>query len=340
MNKKKKMNKKKIFMAFAAVVPLVCGSFIRISAYADSDPIVSRGNFVSGGGRISVCASDMNYLRAEVQELYDELPSVTGVDASPAETARRDGIQSKGIINYGNGAVVFDSADFHLLVNEVDKLESEYKANAVNALRGIGTYFTPDGSITHDGQEGETLLLQDAAGLTFGAICEGILQSQSVDHLEAKPAVENNISAGAAAWVDGECIIGNGRDVREAYNQGYLDGMASVEPREARIEYIYHVHAGVSTQAGGCYAESYRQCSGMMAATDTGTFVPEMSNSEEAFYRYGRQCNICGYTDVSVSSGKPWVGQITGSCPQYTTSIVVNCGKTDKTIESATIYYK
>lgn len=338
------MGKKKMFMAFAAVLSLVCGSFIRISAYADSDSTESRGNLILNGGELSIHASDMDYLQAEVEDLYGELPGVMGADASAAGKARMDGLRSKGIINYGNGAVVFNSADFYFLVNEIDELESEYKANVVNALKGIKTYFKPDGSIIHDDRE-ETLLPQDAARLAFDTICQGIQQSQSVDHLSAAAAAENNISAGAAAWVNGQCIIGSGKDVQDAYDRGfeqgdsegylrgYADGMADAAPGEAHIEYTYHKHEGDGSTVGGCYAESRVRCTGRMAATDTGTPV---SNG----YSYNRRCDVCGYTDTSIGSSRPGIGQITGTCPQYKSTIVTNCGKTEETIESATIYYE
>ena len=414
------MKKKKYFMAFAAILALVCGSLTRISAYANSDSMESRGNFILSSEELSIRASDMDNLQSAVQGLYDELPSVIGIKASAAGRIRRDDIQSKGIINYGNGAVVLDSADFYLLVDEVNDLESQYKANVAAALKGIRTYFKSDGSIVHE-QEEDTLSPGDAARLPFDVICNGILRSQSVDHLAAAPAVENNISAGAAAWVNGKCIIGNGRDVQEAYDRGYdeggedgydrgyddgyeqgksdgytegyeqgdqdgydrgyndgygqgksdgytegyeqgdrdgyergyeqgdsdgyrrgyAEGKADAEPGEARIEYHYHEHEGVSTEAGGCYAESKSPCAGRMLATDTGTLVPEMGQDQgKGFYRYGRRCDVCGYTDTDISNGAPHIGQMTGTCPQYTTTIVINCGKTDKTIESVTVYYE
>lgn len=366
------VKKKKIFMVFVMILSLVCGSLTKLSAYAGADSVRSRGNIVLDGGKMSIYASDLDYLQSEVQVLYGELPSIIEIDASAAETARRTDIHSKGIINYGNDAVVLDSSDFILLANEIDKLEFEYKANTVAALNGINTYFKPDGSITHDEQEEDILLPRDAAGLSFDVIRRGILRSQSVDHLSVTPAAENNISAGTAAWVDGQCIIGNGKDVQEAYDRGYndgsndgyergksdgytqgyeqgdhdgykrgyADGKADAAPGEAHIEYTYHIHDGVSTQAGGCYIESKSPCIGRMTATDTGTLIPEMGEANGiGFYRYGRKCDVCGYTDTSISNGIPYVGQIIGPCSQYKTTIVLNCGKTEETIETATIYY-
>ena len=338
------MKKKKFFMALAAVLSLVCGSFTRILAYADSDPVKSRGNFILSNEELSICASDMDYLQSGIQALYGELPSVIDVKASAAGKIQKDDIQSKGIINYGNGTVVLDSADFYLLADGINDLESQYKANVAAALKGIRTYFKPDGSIAHE-QEAGTLSSGDAAGLSFDVICNGILGSQSVDHLDAAPAAESNISAGTAAWVNGQCIIGNGKDVRDAYDRGYdegsaegykrgyTDGLADAKPGEARIEYVYHVHAGDGLTAGGCYTESKTPCKGNMVAIDTGTIV-------QGAYKYNRQCDTCGYTEIDYGVVPPYIGQITARCSQYTTAVVLNCGKTTETIESATIYYE
>lgn len=210
-------------MAVAMVLLLVCGNLTRISARADFDSVNSKGNYVFDSGEVSFNAADMDHLQSEVTTLYGELPSVIGAEASALGKARRDDIQSKGIINYNSDTVIFDSADFITLANEIDNLESEYKANVVAALSDIDTYFNIDGSIAHNQGE-ETVPAEYAAGLDLDLICTAIRQSQSVDHMEAAPAAANNISAGTAAWVNGECIIGNGDDVKEAYEQGYAKG--------------------------------------------------------------------------------------------------------------------
>ena len=217
------MKKKKKLMAFVTILSLVCGTLTRISAYAEFDPIKSRGNFVLGSGEMSIYAADMDYLQSAVQALYSELPSVIDVNTLAAGAARRNDIKSKGIIDYSNGTVVLDSSDFMYLADEIDSLEFEYKANMVDALNNMDTYFKIDGSVTHSKEE-ETLSYQYAASLSLDAIYQGILQSQSVDHLTAAPAIADNISEGAAAWVNGQCVIGNGNDVKDAYDQGYNSG--------------------------------------------------------------------------------------------------------------------
>ena len=321
------MKKKKFFMAFAVILALVCGRLTRISAYADFDSIESRGNFILSGEELSIHASDMVNLKLAIRGLYDELPSVIGVKASAAGIIREDDIQSKGIINYGNGAVVLDSADFYLLAEGINNLESQYKANVAAALKEIKTYFKPDGSIVHE-QETETLSPGDAAGLPFDVICNGILGSQSVDHLDVAPAAENNISAGAAAWVNGRCIIGTGQDVNDAYDQGYdqgysdggedgynrgyndgdedgyergcddgyrqgyADGYADHAPDDARIEYIKHKHTGDSVNGGGCY-----------------TWVNQPAVTQTCSHARGDRVMDGGVQDdVNMFVGEPWYG--------------------------------
>ena len=362
------MRKKKILITLITIISLVCGTLTRISAYADFDPIKSRGNFVLGGGEMSIYASDLDYLQSEVQALYDELPSVIEIDASAVGTARKDSIQSKGIIDYGNGTVVLDSSDFNLLADEIDSLESEYKANAVAALNDIGTYFMIDGSITHNQGE-ETLPYQYANILSLDLICVGIRQSQSVDHLEAAPAIADNISTGAAAWVDGQCIIGTGKDVNDAYDrgydegsadgyrQGYADGYADHVPDDARIEYIYHEHAGNSgldiipdghvyyslDNPGGCYVGSHTH-------NKTGMCPSKQESCPGYLIIYGEnteivKCDYCGNRFFPNEEPRHYYGE---KCPLsitvYTCGSPVNtwnigCGKSTSTIIGATIVW-
>lgn len=254
------MKKKKILIAVVMILSIFLGNLGRITAYADEDPVKSKGNFVLDNGEMAIYASDMDYLQSELGTLYSELPSIIGDDATSTGKIRRNSIQSKGILNYRNGTVLLNSSDFTFLADEIDGLEVEYKSNTVAVLNDISTYFKLDGSITHN-QEEENLSSQNAAMLSFDTICGGILQSQSVEHLanvQAKdfdgnplyytdenasankdlimnttnvnsypiliqPATPNNLTAGTAAWVDGKLIIGNSADNSVYYDKGKED---------------------------------------------------------------------------------------------------------------------
>lgn len=106
-------------------------------------------------------------------------------------------------------------------------LEAAYKVNTVAALNHMGTYYMEDGSVTHDKAE-ESLPAEYAVNLSFEEIYEGVLQSQSVEHLAVTETIvgasADNLTSGTAAWLDGELVVGNGADNDASYNRGYQDG--------------------------------------------------------------------------------------------------------------------
>lgn len=211
----------------AAAVGIVSTTF---PVRADSS-LKSSGNLVYEEEAVSLCAADVAWLYAEAEAVrqgqeLSELPAV-----SLERPARKDKILSKGAINYADGEVVMDSSDLVRLADQLDGLDAAYRnstAEAAGALSQIGTYFTKDGSVTHIPEEagvGET-----ASELPYHKICEGILKSQSVAHLEDQKigaAVANNLSRDTAAWVDGKLIVGNGADNDAHYESGYTAGEAS-----------------------------------------------------------------------------------------------------------------
>ncbi len=154
---------------------------------------------------------------------------IAGATAYADGADRKDNIRSKGTIDYAKGTVVINASDLTYLADEIDDLEASYKINTLKALNDIGTYFKADGSVTHNGEEGN-VSSQNAEDLSFANLCEGILKSQSVSHLAQQniaAASEDNLSEGCAAWVDGNLLIGNGSDNKKNYEQGYNNGKAT-----------------------------------------------------------------------------------------------------------------
>lgn len=181
--------------------------------------------------------------------------------AEDGEYNRSSRIASKGVFEYSNNAVVLDSSDLIYLANEIDDLEREYKSATMEALNRISTFYaSTDGDISHD-YDDNNVSSDTAAELSFNDLYQGILKSQSVDHLanvQAKdaednplyyadqnasesndlittttnstgyplfiqPATSNNLTAGTAAWVDGDLMIGTGADNTAYYDKGYND---------------------------------------------------------------------------------------------------------------------
>ena len=196
------------------------------------------------------------------------------VMAEDGEYNRRKEINSKGVIDYSNRAVVLDSSDFIYLADEIDDLERTYKSKTVEALNRINTFYTSvNGDISHH-PEDNNVSADAATELSFNDLYQGIIKSQSVDHLadvQAKDAAENplyyadqnagerndlittttdandypvlirpaakgNLTAGTAAWIDGNLIIGTGADNAAYYESGYDKGYDSGYNESA----IYH----------------------------------------------------------------------------------------------------
>jgi len=288
------------------------------------------------------------------------------IDVNAQGLKRRNEIKSTGNLKFENGEVYVTASDFVYLADEIDKLESIYKCNLVNILNSINTYFKSDGSISHDSSQNEINNDELKTNLSFAYIKQGILESQSLKEVKNVQATDlagnplyylneeakhnndtlqittsdsgfplyymeveaNNISAGRAAWVNGILIKGNGEDNRISWNNGYNEGYtkgAADALGKININYTYHRHTGNTSQVGGCY----------------GILV-------------GTRPNICGcnnyiYEILPGYEGHPTCGNCYHNHGSKTCDAVdgysryeyigLNCGKTEETIESATIIY-
>lgn len=228
----------------------------------------SVGNFSASDNRVLFRSEDINYLNKELERLQNEMDdSVFGsasvdVTVSASADMRRRMLASHGIINYDNGKVTANAANLFSLADGTDALGNAYATAICRALNEIGTYFDLNGNVNHAAQTAEAIVLG------CERLAEGILQSQSVDHLAAVPVTADNITAGAAAWVNGQCIIGNGADNERAYQRGIEDGAAR-NGDEVEMQYTYHEHTGngqsgfsdghvlyQSDNPGGCFRSS------------------------------------------------------------------------------------
>lgn len=295
------------------------------------------------------------------------------ITASAVGSDRKDFIRSKGIIDYGNGTVVIDSADLTYLANEIDDLEYEYKTNTASALSMIGTYFKTDGSAVHNRTE-ETIDPENAASLSFDSLYEGILGSQSVAHLEGSQAedadgellyfetsedAENrnltrttkevndfpvyiqraekgNLSAGTAAWVNGSLIVGNGADNEAFYAKGYADGVASIGDNVS-VEYTYHQHTDA------CYEEQTLTCYitikfGSTYDKHCAGCLKDKLDETVTFRRYVRKHSSCGAADRESEYCTNHANPPSSSSHTYIDTVCI-CGKTEETVESAHIVF-
>ncbi|MCM1125011.1 MAG: hypothetical protein NC429_00930 [Lachnospiraceae bacterium] len=304
--------------------------------------------------------------KAKIICLFMSAVILTGVIGitSKAQTERRaSNIKSKGVFDYADGTVVMDSSDLTYLADEIDLLEDTYKKETVKALNKMNTYFMLDDSTTHNPDE-SNLASDSASILPFHSIIEGILESQSIPTEKTytgtvpgnenevtgniSAATEDSLSLGDAAWVDGELVVGNGGDNNVYYNQGYADGMAKKE--NASLVYNYHQHTGSSTEGTGCYTKpEYEYNKGECHVYISGCIGGSTTDSNGFMTcNYTEGHTNCGRGTIYLSYHPHRESEHIGSSEykhEYVisseiTGYSINCGKTESTIESATIVFK
>ena len=202
--------------------------------------------------------------------------------AEESPFATKKDFQSHGAIQYSQGgdSVVIDSDDIYTLADQLD----QFKARTIKQLGEMGTYLTRTGGDTaltsargvyvvhKEPGEGEEV---DPLSLNFTSILVSVAASQSITtdpaaYVEDPPDVfyktregrltttysenaeaitiqaadEDNLSAGTAAWVNGELLLGTGADVADAYGEdGPLEqheiSSTYTIPKELRTAFVY-----------------------------------------------------------------------------------------------------
>lgn len=367
--------KKRTWILFVTAALVFAGAAEATFTVLAENGIESRGELALEGEEMDICTADIANLQSGLGMLNNELTNLPGTDTEiPADRfVRRAGIRSKGIIDYDNGTVVIDSSDFISLADEMDALEYVYKTVLINALNQIGTYFMEDGSVTYNQDNACDFMGESAEMLSFDKLYNGILTSQSVAHLADRQAVngsgellfyaseaaqnenslvmpttaENgfplliqasgaaNLSAGAAAWVNGKLLIGNGADNTAFYNQGYVDGFNEIMD-SVGISYVYHEHTGSADAGDGCYTSPVYHSHSSSCYTSVPV-TPAHKSTCAWHHETDAWGNLITMWDCDCSYSKQVLNCSRGS------EIVgwnLGCGKTTSTIESATLTFQ
>ncbi len=179
------------------------------------------------------------------------------VMAADNPNATRNGLTSRGAIRYQEGqeTVVIDSEDLYTLADCLDL----FKTGAVEQLGAIHTYLSKDStgvplagddSVYAGHQEPSAQNTLDPVTLDFDTILAGIAASQSIPlepsayglasdaklykeengklttdqtsgaaQISIQAATAANLSAGTAAWVNGELLLGTGEDMAVMYEE-------------------------------------------------------------------------------------------------------------------------
>lgn len=290
----------------AAVCVVVTGILV---LRAEASSTSSVGSLSAESGKVVFYGRDVDYIGGELDALQGEIdysvvaniPEAGLVSASVEKLRGR--IDSYGVISYDNGTVLIRGADLALLADRTDMLADAYAAVTCRALNGIGTYFDAEGNVNHEAQTAESIVLDSKR------LAEGIRLSQSVEHTKAAAVTEDNLTAGTAAWVNGECIVGNGADNERAYRRGLEDGAAGSDGN-VDIQYARHVHTDAagneygdntvlyqSTAPGGCFVAAGHVCdsSCLRSCTFEGSCYESTPAGTEGiyhnYYRHTHQCN-------------------------------------------------
>lgn len=164
--------------------------------------------------------------------------------AEDQNAAAEEGLKSHGKITYqdGEGAVVIDSRDFYALSERINLV----KQDVARQLNVMDTYFTTGDGVSLKSDENIRVAhtepsddhAVDPLSIGFDTLVEGIAASQSVPS-DVTPAAADNLSAGTAAWVNGELILGTGGDNEahreEGYKKGLEEGSAGVNRHAVAI---------------------------------------------------------------------------------------------------------
>lgn len=244
--------------------------------------------------------------------------------AKEGEYNRGSHIKSRGAVRYADDRMVIDSSDLTYLANEIDDLERSYKSLTVEALNGINTFYaSANGEISHE--PGDNNVPPDnAAVLSFNDLYQGILQSQSVEHLTGTQAMDEsknplyyagesaaesgnliavtsepnefpllirkaaagNLTAGTAAWVGGTLLIGNGADNAAFYDKGYTQGVEDVteNPGDHGLTKMPESSVTVNVKLMGWDA-NYTTAQIPIAGAES-VYV-KMNNSKSSYWHYG-----------------------------------------------------
>ena len=286
---------------------------------------------------------------------------MTAITVAAQPDKRAANIKSRGVFDYQHGTALIDASDLTYLANEIDLLEDTYKKETVDALNQVGTYFKSDGTTTIDPAEG-TLQAEDANVLEYRTIKEALINSQAIPALpfsgerpgETDPvsgtitgATAENISLGAAAWVDGKLIIGNGGDNISYYNKGYTDGYSKTM-QNVTVQYIYHVHTDtlenqysdgtILTQfsnPGGCF-KAYGHVHNEQCETISQTY-PCNNNGQ---YWDGNRCRSCGGIGAGSGSCGGKIYKTSYTCGSPVNTWILGCNKSTNSIEKAELIFQ
>ena len=206
---------KKRLISVALIIALVLGTYSvafadgNTSVNATRNSLKSVGNVVytDGENRVEIHSDDL-YMLADKMDSFKECVA--------DQLAQNHTYFSKG----SNGTSTVTDSDIKVVHTQpsnddaVDPVSLDFDT----IMEGIAASQSIPSDVTEYGYADGTILYKTESGeLTTDGTLENV---QQIDISAAKP---ENLSAGSAAWVNGELILGTGSDNNAYYNIGYTD---------------------------------------------------------------------------------------------------------------------
>lgn len=249
-----------------------------------------------------------------------------GTLVDPNSFASKGKIQVKENETDSDPAIVIDSADLVTLANATNELNTQFTDSLAAAVNNIGSVPKTD---------------RVAAGATFSDLLKEIKNSQAIDTSESVYVLQNgtvtddstaegvvekqiagataeNLTAGTAAWVDGQYIVGTGADNNSYYNRGYTEGVAKVD--NGTVTYITHSHT-----ESGC---SLGQCN-----ISANIVSSQVRSDGRTYYTYSITHSLCGSASTSYTTSNA------NYQPSPTSHSFYTCGYSDGEIIGAEITF-
>ncbi len=231
-----------------------------------------------------------------------------------SDLKRSDMIRSYGTFHFEDSqtgqSVHIDSTDFITLADSIDELEETYKTKLLYGLNDVGTFYDEEGYATHD----EDVTQPNPVNLSMGALLDAVSHSQDIEGtytisgvspntMEHDPAplegaIEDSLSRGRAAWVNGHYIVGNGRDCDEAFSSGKAEGISQ------------------GLNSGSIVITAHFHNEGEVTFTET--------SDKTAYQNYQEYLSTHNYSETSNSQGGCYQDHKVGTTTMYSTSYSVS----------------
>lgn len=207
--------KKKLISVFS-VMALVLGTYTvamadnTTNSNATGNSLKSFGNVVYTNGEDSVeiysddlyiLADQLDSFKSKVADQLAEINTYLSSGSTGTSTVTDSSIKIVHTQPSGSDAVDPLSLDFDILL--------EGLAASQSIPTDVTEYGYPDGTNLYKNSEGE--LTTDGT-------------EENVEQINISAATPENLSAGSAAWVNGELILGTGADNKAYYNLGFQSG--------------------------------------------------------------------------------------------------------------------